>query len=360
MILDIALPLLFLFLLINIYIVIILKRRPSLNPHFGKYLNISVIIAAKNEEKIIHKLIDSLKKLDYPKENFEVIIIDDNSEDNTNNTISELIWDLYNFHLYNADGKEFPAKKGALSIGIKKADNPLILITDADCQLQKDWLKSYSEKFCEGNDFILGNAPLIQDDFLINKVSCFENLRSSLLSFSAAATGFPYSASARNFGFKRSSFEKIKGYSNTVETLSGDDDLLLREAVKKNLRIGTVLNDGSFAYSATKNKLTEYLNQRARHTKTSFYYLPGRQFFLAFWHLMNLFLLITPVLVFLNKFFILIFLIKLSVDLLTVKSLQKKFGYKFNFFEILYLQVIYELFLVIHFINALFKKDKWK
>ena len=54
----------------------------------------------------------------------------------------------------------------------------------------------------------------------------------------------PYCASARSFGFKKSSFEKIKGYSNTVETLSGDDDLLLREAVKNNLKVGAIFQPG--------------------------------------------------------------------------------------------------------------------
>ena len=350
-----------LFLIINVSFIFLLKLfHENNNASQTKYLDFSIVIAAKNEVSKITSLIKSLQKLDYRKSNFEVILIDDNSTDNTYKTAEGFIQNSYNFHIYKAGEKEFPAKKGALSLGIKKAKNPFILITDADCLPEEEWLKFYAEKFREGFDFIFGNAPLIQNNSIVNKISSFENLRSSILSFSAAKAGIPYSASARNFGFKKSSFEQIKGYTNTVETLSGDDDLLLREAVKNSLKIGTILNKGSFVYSLAKKNLNEYFSQRARHTKTSFYYLPGRQFLLSTWHLINLFFLFSPLLMFFNKLSGLLFLIKLLIDFIIVKSQQKKFGYEFNFLEIFWLQIFYEIFLIIHFVNALFKKDKWK
>ncbi len=360
MVLEIVFILVFLFFLINFYIIVILNRDSLINSNSSNRLNFSIIIAAKNEEKNISYLIKSLQELHYPKENFEVIIVDDNSSDKTYEIAKNKIQDFLNFNVIKTKNKEFQAKKGALNFGIKKANNPFILITDADCRPQKGWLKFYSDRFMKGYDFIFGNSPFYRNDSLINKISCFENLRSSILTYFAAKTGFPYSASARNFGFRKSSFEKIKGYSNTTETLSGDDDLLLREAVKNNLKIGTILNKGSFVYSSTKTNLNDYLNQRTRHTKTSFYYLPGRQLFLSIWHLLNLLLLFSPVLILLNKFFALLFLLKLLIDSIVIKSLQKKFDYRFKLFEVLYLQIIYELFLIVHFINALFKKDRWK
>ncbi|MEJ2615579.1 MAG: hypothetical protein P8Z35_11515, partial [Ignavibacteriaceae bacterium] len=85
-----------------------------------------------------------------------------------------------------------------------------------------------------------------------------------------------------------------------------------------------------------------------------------RQLFLSFWHLLNLFLLFSPVIIIFNIFFGLLFLLKLLIDSIIIKSLQNKFGYGFSIFEILYLQILYELFLIVHFVNALFKKDKWK
>jgi cellulose synthase/poly-beta-1,6-N-acetylglucosamine synthase-like glycosyltransferase len=360
MVLEIVLLSASLFLLINLFILVIFKKNSVLSSNFNDCLNFSIIIAVKNEEENIPSLIKSLRELNYPKENFEVIIVDDNSLDKTYKIGNELIEGFTNFKIIKIGEKDFQAKKGALSYGIHKAYNSFILITDADCRPQKEWLKFYSERFMKGYDFIFGNAPFYKNDSLINNISCFENLRSSILTFFAAKAGIPYSASARNFAFRKSSFDKIKGYSNTTETLSGDDDLLLREAVKNNLKIGAILNDGSFVYSYTKRNLRDYFNQKARHTKTSFYYLTGRQLFLSLWHLLNLFFLLSPVLIIFNIFWGVLFFLKLLVDSIIIKSIQDKFGYRFSLSEILYLQIIYELFLIIHFVNALIKKDKWK
>ena len=98
-------------------------------------------------------------------------------------------------------------KREALSFGISKSKYPFILITDADCQPEKNWLKSYSNKFGQGYEMLFGIAPFYQHKNLVNKVSCFENLRSSILSFSMASVGLPYTAAARNFGFSKNAFE---------------------------------------------------------------------------------------------------------------------------------------------------------
>jgi hypothetical protein len=63
---------------------------------------------------------------------------------------------------------------------------------------------------------------------------------------------------------------------------------------------------------------------------------------------------------FLNHWFFLPFAIKILADIVIVKSNEKKSNYKFGLVEIIYLQVIYELLIIVNFINALFRKDKWK
>jgi len=320
----------------------------------------SVVIAARNEEKNIPALIGSLAEINYPAENYEVIIADDNSSDRTYSLASKLAEASSHIKILRIDGKELPGKKGVLWFGISKALNEYILITDADCIPERNWLNNYSSKFTEGFDFLFGIAPFIADGSFINKISCFENMRSSLIGFAAASMSIPYSASARNFGFRKSSFISLKGYFNIQETLSGDDDLLLREALKNKMKIGVVPFDGSKVYSFTKSNLTDYIKQRSRHTKTSFYYLPVHKILLSYWHLINIFSLLSPLLLYDNPIFLLLFLTKIFFDLFLVLAFQKKFGYKFNPVEIVYLQIFYELFLVINFFGALLRKDVWR
>ncbi len=323
-------------------------------------LKISVIVAAKNEEQNISTLINSLSKQSYPSDLFEVIIIDDSSSDNTYGKAFELSKESQNYTVYKAPNKRFPGKKGALQFGIEKADNPFILITDADCRPEKNWIKSFAVKFDLGSEFIIGTAPLVQHKTFINKISCFENLRTLLLTLGAANLGMPYSAAARSFGFKKESFEKLSGYENTLDTISGDDDLLLREAVKQKMKIDIVAEKDSFVYSDTPKSFSEYLTQKTRHIKTSFHYIFIHKVFLAVWHLINIFMLFSPLLMIISSKFLILFFVKIFGDIYLVSSTRKYFNYKFNFLEIIFYQAVYEILLIINFLNGSFRKVKWK
>ncbi|NOX18322.1 MAG: glycosyltransferase [Chlorobi bacterium] len=317
-------------------------------------LQISVIIAAKNEEANIPRLISSLKKLNYPENKFEVIIVDDNSTDSTRDIISES-----GFKLVRAENKNLPAKKGALELGIKKASFDFILITDADCVVPADWLTIASDYFSSGTDFVFGAAPYFKGNTLAAKVASFENLRIHMLMFAAAFLGKPYSAAGRNFGFKKESFEKLNGYNNTTETLSGDDDLLLREAVKRKMKIKPILRNNFFVFSDAPEDFKTYFKQKARHVKTSRYYSKGAQATLAIWHSINILITFSVFLIPFAPLLFFPFFIKFTADTAYAVVHQKKFGFKFGFGIPLY-QFMYELFLVVHFVNSLFREDNWR
>ncbi len=323
-------------------------------------LEISLVVAVKNEAGNVPGLINSLSLLNYPENLLEIILIDDNSSDGSYELMSKITTGNRLFKIHKAENKPYPGKKGVLTLGIKKTSHKYIMITDADCSPEKNWLLKASARFSEGYDLVFGIAPFHEENSAVNKISCFENLRSSILSFGLAGMGIYYSAAARNFGFRKDSFEKIKGYSNTTETLSGDDDLLIREAVKNNLKIGLMADEGSKVYSRTKDTFKEYFTQRSRHTKTSFYYLPGVQILLGLWHITNLILLFSIIVSPFNPVFIFPFMIKIISDIFIVIRLQRIFGYRFKISEVLVLQITYEIFLIINFINAALRKDRWR
>lgn len=355
---------LFISLIFIVFISLILN---SIKRIFARYYSpakpniiLSVIIAAKNEVENIAALIESLSNQLYPSNLFEVIIIDDDSSDDTLNKATSLTKELDNFSVYKVADKKFPGKKGALQLGIEKAKNPFILITDADCQPESKWIESFAKKLDSEIDFVFGISPFIQNISIVNRISCFENLRSSLLTFSAANLGLPYSAAARSFGFKKDSFERLFGYKNTTETLSGDDDLLLREAIKHKMKIDVVADNNSFVYSNTPKSFTNYLKQKRRHTSTSLHYLLIHKLFLGLWHLINLFMLFSPVLIIFNTKFLILFFVKIFADIYLISSTKDYFNYKFNFVEIILYQIVYEILLIINFFNSIFRKVEWK
>jgi cellulose synthase/poly-beta-1,6-N-acetylglucosamine synthase-like glycosyltransferase len=325
-----------------------------------KQVGISIIIAAKNEANNIKNLVESLKNLEYQTEKFEVIFVDDHSTDKTIIEIQKSIDGSKNFRMILLSESEIGGKRNAITKGIEMARYQNILITDADCRPEPNWLMAYSKNFIGDVDFIFGVAPFKQNNFLVSKITCFENLRSSILTFAFAGLGLPYSAAARNLGFTKRAFANVGGYSKTKQTLSGDDDLILREAVKNKLKIVPLTDRGSYVYSEAKKTFKDYLNQKARHTQTSLHYLLRHKLILGFWHLLNLLSLFSVLLMIFNPLWGILFASKLIVDLSVIKINERKFGYSFRLFDVIFLQIVYELMLVLHFTNARFTKIKWR
>ncbi|MCB9260235.1 MAG: glycosyltransferase [Ignavibacteriales bacterium] len=350
----------FLIFIFALFIYIFLKLKLPVNEKiFNEELKISVIVAAKNEVNNLPNLIKSLENQKYPINKYEVIIVDDNSTDSTFKKISELIKYKSNFSIIKVDYKKFEGKRGALQIGIEKSNYEYIVITDADCQPEKYWLKSISNKFSEKFDFIFGISPFYQKQSFLNKIICFDNLWVHILTFSFAIIGLPYSASARSFAFRNDSFNKIEGYKNTTDTLSGDDDLLLREAVKNKMKIGIIKNPGSFVFTNAKETFEDFVQQKSRHTSTSNYYSNKIKFLLGFWHILNLLMLFSPFLFLINTNFIYLFFVKIVSNVVLIKILMKDFSYNFGLIETIYLQIIYELLLVVNYFKGIFNKNKW-
>ncbi len=97
---------------------------------------ISIIIPVYNEEKIIKKTINSVLNLDYPKNRYEIIVVDDGSTDSTYEEVKSLR--LKNIHVFR---KENGGKGSAMNLGIKKAKGEFIVSLDADSVVSKGALK---------------------------------------------------------------------------------------------------------------------------------------------------------------------------------------------------------------------------
>ncbi|MBA4250605.1 MAG: hypothetical protein C0425_05285 [Chlorobiaceae bacterium] len=311
----------------------------------------------KNEEDNLGKLITSLSEQNYPSELFEIILVDDSSTDNTFSRAKKIIEGKNNFRIISASKKIMQGKRGALQVGINSAKHNFILITDADCTHSKNWIQSMATALSE-NDFVFGIAPFIQKKSLTNLISCYENFRAFFLMFSLCQLGFPYSSTARSLGFRKETFNKINGYDGTDKTISGDDDLLLQKFVMNKKKISEVTN--SFVYSETKESFKDYINQRGRHTKSSFHYSLATKSILALWHLINLLSVFSILFFALSINFIFPFLLKIIFDIYSTIKHQNKFGYNFKIYEIFFLQIIYELMLVVNLFSSILITPKWK
>lgn len=100
----------------------------------NQYKNISIIIPVYNNQNCIKKLLDSLLELDYQKDNFEIILVDNNSTDFTKKIIKK-------YQVKLLEENNIQSSYAARNKGIKNAQYDILAFTDADCIVTKNWLK---------------------------------------------------------------------------------------------------------------------------------------------------------------------------------------------------------------------------
>jgi len=351
-------------LVIILFTITIFHSLNSLKPCIPSHENlkgISIIIAAKNEERNIPDLLDSISKLEYPHDLYEIIIVDDNSTDRTYEIAKNIAANFTNLKVLKAKDKKYAGKKGALEFGIQNTKFNYIVTTDADCIVKKNWLHFFSEKFNEGNRFVFGNIVYTNP---AKKIVCyfqqFENLRSKILYYSAANLNFPYSAGGANFGFEKSSFIRLDGYKHISSTLSGDDDLLIQLAARNKFKIGFFTDNEATIFTKSSENFVEFINRKARHTSASYSYSAGIKIILGIWHIANLATAISVFFVPLDSIFLSPFLTKIILDILIVAQYAGIFGYSFNFINTIIFQLFYELMIIVNFFNGINFIKKWK
>ena len=100
-------------------------------------VSISIIIPALNEEKMIGRCLGSLAKLDFARERFEVILVDNGSRDNTLK-IAESFQDRINIRILQVTGVRISALRNT---GARAAQGNILAFLDADCLAPHDWLE---------------------------------------------------------------------------------------------------------------------------------------------------------------------------------------------------------------------------
>jgi len=305
-----------------IFILIILIRglnrvRPGKNQ--TKY-NVSVVVAARNEQENVEQCIQALTAQRYPKKKLEIIFVDDRSTDNTAQIIKKYLKIHSNLFLIQVDetATGMAPKKHALDQGIKRAAGDIICITDADTIPPPAWVESMVTYFEPSMGLVAGFAPL---DRSIHENLFFKLIRLDSLSLAAVAassfgSGFPLTCNARNLAYRKEVYHQVGGFQEIGHLISGDDDLfmhLIRNDTNWQFRYD--IDSQSVVSSRAPETWRDFTNQRLRHASKGTYYSPGLKMGIAAVYLFNLLLLSLMVLSFFNS----IYVITVGISLL-IKS----------------------------------------
>jgi cellulose synthase/poly-beta-1,6-N-acetylglucosamine synthase-like glycosyltransferase len=195
---------------------------------------VSVVVAARNEETTLPLLIQDLRQQGYPQNLFEVIIVDDYSSDGTV-AIATTFDDAHFKMILPGVASESSSKKIAIDAGIKKAKGELLLITDADCRVQKNWVQTMAA-FYEMNKAVFIAAPvkLTHDNSLLQVFQVLDFITLQGITAAGIAAKFHSMCNGANLAYTKEAFESVNGFEGIDKVATGDDMLLMHKISKKN------------------------------------------------------------------------------------------------------------------------------
>ncbi len=258
-----------------------------LPPFKNTSIPISLIVCTKNESENLKKHIPLWLKQNYS--NFEIILINDASSDDTLDVIESFAEKDPRIKIVNVVNNEafWANKKYALTLGIKKAKNNHLLFTDADCKPKSDqWIQEMVNQFSDKKSLILGYGGYEKQPSFLNKIIRFETCITAIQYFSYAKIGMPYMGVGRNLSYTAPLFYENNGYMSHMYIRSGDDDLFVNEvATKENTAL--CFSPESFTESIPKNSWIGFWNQKKRHITTAKHYKFSHKFLLGLHYAAN-------------------------------------------------------------------------
>ncbi len=324
----------------------------------------SIIIAARNEEKNIAQCLTSLIQQHYPKDFFEIIVVNDRSSDNTLSNIKEFEQQYSNIHSLTISSlsSDLPLKKNALNEGIKKSKFDILVFTDADSIAPPTWLQEMAKAFSPEIGVVAGYSPFaktsIKNSFGKNFLR-YEEMKNSLGAAAGIGLNKAYMCTGRNFAYRKSIFEKVGGFEKIKHSISGDDDLFI-QLVQKNTqwKMRYLTSPESFVETQPPKNFQQFLNQRKRHFSTGKYYPLRMKIIFSAIHLFNISTLIT---LFVLPFYGIILLVsKFLIDIITAKQGKKLFHEKISFIEIIFYEVLLVLYNLLIGPLGFIGKFEWK
>jgi len=288
---------------------------------------VSVIVCARDEAgNIAHNLPGVLVQT-YPSTH-EVIVVNDNSEDETKYLLEELRKTFKHLQCVNLDyeAKLIPGKKYPLSIGIKEAKYEVVLLTDADCMPATEfWLQKMQDGYAEGIEIVLGYGSYNKRPGLLNKLIRFETFHTALQYLSYALAGTPYMGVGRNLSYTKKLFFQNKGFSSLNHVTGGDDDLFINMVATKN-NTAVVIDPEAITLSEPKKIWKDWIRQKTRHYTTGKFYKSKHRFLLGIYAITHfLFYPLFFASLFFNwRFAIIIFLVRfITQGLIFYKGMEK-------------------------------------
>lgn len=326
---------------------------------------VSILVCAHDEEQNLRELLPLLLNQKY--EEFEVVVINDRSNDNTYDYLLELGKDDPRVRMVNVDRipPHVNSKKYSLTLGIKAAKYDLLLLTDADCRPDSEqWISSMSGAFEDKTQFVLGFSPYRKHKGFLNLFIRFETLLTALQYCSFALLRNPYMGVGRNLAYRKSFFLAGKGFHEFMNVTGGDDDLYVNQHANSS-NTALVINKSATIYTIAEETWSAFFRQKQRHLSVGRLYKFKHRFWLGLFMVTWLISWITVIPAALFSSFPAIvggaMALRVITLLIAFSSALRRFEHKFELWTVPFLDFLFSIYYLTTGLLTLGSKDvRWK
>ena len=242
------------------------QKNNSINSQ-NKLPYISVIVPARNEEKNIHKCIKSIAENNYPKDKYEIIVIDDRSQDLTSEVIKGLFDDYSNLRLLQikAETEELNlrGKPGALQAGIESSKGEIILMTDADCTVENNWIRTIANLYEDDSLGLVASFTYVKGRAVFQIFQSIEWVYMHILAAAGIGLHQPLGCFGNNLSVRKSDFIKVGGYRNIKFSVT-EDLALLQEIFSLGRKVTHLCHADAKVSTLPVRSTSEYFRQHHR------------------------------------------------------------------------------------------------
>ena len=233
---------------------------------------VSVVLTARNEYGNLRRHLPMLLKQDHPE--FEVVVVNDASSDETDQLLRELQRDHSCLKVINLNSSVsfLQGKKLPLSVGIRSAKYELLLLTEASCYpADKTWIRRMTSRLEQDKEIALGYGSFEKKSGLLNRLIRLDNLTTALDYLGMAAAGRPFMGSGRNLAYTRSLFYRHKGFTSHYKIPAGDDDLFVNRAARKDNTV-VEMDPAAHTVSVADTTFAGWLRRKKQQLSSRRYY----------------------------------------------------------------------------------------
>jgi cellulose synthase/poly-beta-1,6-N-acetylglucosamine synthase-like glycosyltransferase len=225
-----------------------------------------VVVAARNEAANIRQCLLSLTQQSYEIERFEIIVVDDHSEDQTVSVADQIASGIVHPRITVLSSEVESGQSGksaAIALGIERAQGEIILCTDADCIVPKEWISSTIRCFEQSVVFVAGPVNERATGSFISNMQSLEFLGLLTTGAGLIGSGSPIICNGANIAYRKSAFREVNGYGENRS--SCDDETLMQRMVKRNTgKVVFNFDRAATVTTSTPDTLIGFWNQRTR------------------------------------------------------------------------------------------------